>query len=64
LGHAVAKVWSHLPQDAQHQLFEEAVAFRGESGRQQLAIFLHDGHPRTSDSIKARAMSEPDSLGG
>jgi hypothetical protein len=64
LGHAVAKVWSRLPQDIQHQLFEEAVASHGEAGRQQLAVFLHDLHPRTSDSLKARAMPEPDSLGG
>jgi hypothetical protein len=64
LGHAVAKIWSQLPQKVQHHLFEEAVASQGESGRQQLAVFLHDGHARTSDSIKARAMPEPDSLGG
>jgi hypothetical protein len=64
LGHAVARAWSHLPQDAQQQLFEQAVAFQGEAGRQQLAIFLHDSHARTSDSIKARPMLEPDSLGG
>jgi hypothetical protein len=32
--------------------------------RQQLAVFLHDLHSRTSDSLKARAMSEPDCLGG
>jgi len=64
LGHAVAKVWSRLPQHVQHHLFEEAVASQGEAGRQQLAIFLHDRHQRTCDSLKARAMSEPDSLGG
>jgi hypothetical protein len=64
LGHAVARAWSHLPQDAQHRLFEQAVAFQGEAARQQLAILLHDSHARTSDSIKTRAMPEPDSLGG
>jgi hypothetical protein len=64
LGHAVAKVWSRLPQDVQHELFEEAVASQGEPGRQQLAIYLHDMHSRTSDSLKARAVPEPDSLGG
>jgi hypothetical protein len=64
LGHAVATAWSHLPQDAQHLLFEQAVAFHGEAGRQQLAVFLHNSHARTSDSMKARAMPEPDSLGG
>jgi uncharacterized membrane protein len=64
LGNAVARIWSRLPQDIQHHLFEEAVASQGESVRQQLAVFLHHKHPRTSDSIKARAMPEPDSLGG
>jgi hypothetical protein len=64
LGHAVARVWAQLPQGVQHQLFEEAVASQGEAGRQQLAVFLHESHTRTSDSIKARAMPEPDSLGG
>jgi hypothetical protein len=64
LGAGVARVWSRLPQKLQHHLFEEAVASHGESVRQQLAVFLHHLHPRTSDSIKFRAIPEPDSLGG
>ena len=64
LGEAVARNWSRLPQEVQHDLFEHAVASQGESLRHQLAIFLHDTHVRTSDSIKARAMPEPDSHGG
>jgi hypothetical protein len=64
LGHAVARYWSELPHDLQHGLFKEAVAFQGEPLRQQLAVFLHHRHSRTSDSIKARAMPEPDCLGG
>jgi len=64
LGEAVVRTWSKLPQAVQQHLFEEAVASHGESMRQQLAVFLHDKHSRTSDSIKARAMLEPDSLGG
>jgi hypothetical protein len=64
LGEAVAKIWSNLPQAVQQLLFEEAVMSHGESIRQQLAVFLHDMHSRTSDSIKAHAMPEPDSLGG
>jgi hypothetical protein len=64
LGHAVTRIWSKLPQDVQHHLFEEAVMSQGESGRQQLAVFLHDLHSRTSDSLKARAIPEPDCLGG
>jgi hypothetical protein len=64
LGEGVARVWSRLPQNLQQDLFEEAVASQGESIRQQLAVLLHHRHPRTSDSIKVRAMPEPDSLGG
>ena len=64
LGHAIAKLWSQLPHDIQHRLFEEAVTSQGEAGRHHLAIFLHDLNPRTCDALKARAMIEPDSLGG
>ena len=64
LGEAVIRIWSNLPQDVQHRLFEEAVISHGESMRQQLAVFLHDKHLSTSDSIKAREIPEPDSLGG
>jgi hypothetical protein len=63
LGEAVVRIWSHLPQDIQHDLFEEA-ATHGADTRSQLATFLHDKHPRTCASIKANAMLEPDSLGG
>jgi hypothetical protein len=64
LGQAVAQCWSHLPQEAQHDLFEAAVAAEGEALRQQLAIFLHGHHARTLDALHARAIQEPDSLGG
>ena len=32
--------------------------------RPRLAIYLHEKHPRTCAAVKARAMLEPDSLGG
>jgi hypothetical protein len=68
LGEAVVKIWSHLPQEVQHDLFEEAIAShsdgQGAEIRSQLATFLHDKHPRTCASIKAHAIVEPDSLGG
>jgi hypothetical protein len=68
LGEAVVKIWSHLPQEVQHDLFEEAIASQGDDHgpeiRSQLATFLHDKHPRTCASIKAQAIVEPDSLGG
>ncbi len=64
LGEAVVRNWSKLPQAVQQHLFEEATLSQGESIRQQLAVFLHDKHTRTLDSIKAHAVPEPDSLGG
>jgi hypothetical protein len=64
LGRAVVVMWSNMPHNIQHHLFEEAVRCQGEVARQQLAVFLHDKHSRTSATLKARAMPEPDSLGG
>jgi hypothetical protein len=64
LGQAVVKNWGQLPHDIQQHLFEAAVEPYDEFMRQQLAMFLHEKHPRTTDSMKARAISEPDSLGG
>jgi len=64
LGQAVVTIWGRLPPDIQQTLFEAAVTSQDESVRQRLAVFLHGKHPRTTDSIKARAMQEPDSLGG
>jgi hypothetical protein len=65
LGHAVVRIWSGLPQDVQQQLFQAAVTSHGESIRPQLAIFLHDKHPRTWGPFgKPGETTEPDSLGG
>jgi hypothetical protein len=65
LGEAVVRTWSHLPKGVQNCLFQEAVTSQGESIRPQLAVFLHEKHPRTSDPWgKPREMIEPDSLGG
>jgi hypothetical protein len=52
LGAAAADLWSNLPQELQHTLFERAVVRghkgeRDESLREQLAKFLHDHHART-----------------
>jgi hypothetical protein len=52
LGAATADLWSGLPQDLQHVLFERAVVLghqheQDESLREQLAKFLHDHHART-----------------
>jgi hypothetical protein len=64
LGEAVVRSWSKLPQAMQHDLFEQAVVSQGEFMRQQLAVFLHERHTRTTDTLKARAILETDSLGG
>jgi hypothetical protein len=52
LGAAAADLWSNLPHELQHTLFERAVGLghkseRDESLREQLAKFLHDHHTRT-----------------
>ena len=52
LGAAAAELWSELPQELQHLLFERAVLLghrreRDESLREQLAKFLHEHHQRT-----------------
>jgi hypothetical protein len=62
LGAAVVQIWSYLPPDIQHELFEEAITCLGERLRHELALFLHDRHIRTD--LRARGMLEPDSLGG
>lgn len=64
LGQGLAQCWSRLAQDIQHDVFEAAVTLEGEAIRQQLAIYLHGKHTRTTDAMHARAMPEPDSLGG
>lgn len=56
LGEAVIDIWSRLPPDIQHQLFEHAVragqAGESEKLRERLAKFLHDHHERTQAAIK------------
>ncbi len=64
LGEAVVRIWGRLPHDVQHRIFEEAIGPHGEELRPQLAVYLHDKHPRTTTAIGARALMEPDSLGG
>lgn len=64
LGDAVVRMWGRLPADLQNRLFEEAVSSQDETIRPRLAVYLHDKHPRTCAAVRARAMPEPDSLGG
>jgi len=64
LGDAVVRIWGRLPPDLQNRLFKEAVTSQDEKMRPRLAIYLHEKHPRTCAAMQARAMLEPDSLGG
>jgi hypothetical protein len=64
LGDAVVRIWGRLPAELQTQLFEEAVSSQDEKIRPRLAVYLHEKHPRTCAAARARAMLEPDSLGG
>jgi hypothetical protein len=64
LGQAVARCWSKLAPEIQQTLFEAAVQAEGEKMRQALAMHLHDNHERTIQSVQAKAVPEPDSLGG
>ena len=63
-GQAVVKMWGRLPPDLQSQLFEEAATSQDQEIRPHLAIYLHEKHSRTCAGMQARAMLEPDSLGG
>ncbi len=52
LGRAVTGCWAGLPQEIQKQIFEAAVAvgaadIKENLIREQIALFLHEHHPRT-----------------
>jgi hypothetical protein len=64
LGETVLRIWGYLPRDVQCRLFNETLNSQHRRMRPQLASLLHDKHPRTSGARQARAMLEPDSLGG
>ncbi len=64
LGEAVVRIWGYLPRDVQSRLFNETLNSQHRAMRPQLATLLHGKHPRTSGARQARAMLEPDSLGG
>ena len=64
LGETVLRIWGYLPRDVQCRLFNETLNSQHRRMRPQLANLLHGKHPRTSGARQARAMLEPDSLGG
>lgn len=56
VGRAVLQLWPELPRDMQEALFESAVP-NDEVLRHDLAVFLHDRHPRTAHPPKPTAMA-------
>ena len=46
-GRAALRLWPDLPRDIQERLFETAVP-GDEQVRHNLAVFLHERHPRTA----------------
>ena len=64
LGETVLRIWGYLPRDVQCRLFNETLNAQHRQMRPELASLLHGKHPRTSGARQARAMLEPDSLGG
>jgi hypothetical protein len=56
VGHAALQLWSDLPRDIQEKLFETA-APSDDQVRHDLAVFLHDRHPRTAHPPKPTALT-------
>jgi hypothetical protein len=56
VGQAALTLWPDLPRDLQERLFEDATG-GDETLRQQLAIYLHDHHPRTTRPPKPTEVS-------
>jgi hypothetical protein len=62
LGKGAVEIWSDLPAEIQHELFEAAIACHGEELRHDLALFLHERHARTDP--QGRSTQESDRFGG
>jgi hypothetical protein len=56
VGQAALRYWPDLPRDVQERLFEDAVG-GDDALRQQLAVYLHDHHPRTAHQPKPTAIA-------
>ena len=62
LGAGVVQIWSYLPPDIQHELFEEATTCLGE--RHAASTRAVPARPSRPHRRRTRGMLEPDSLGG
>ena len=56
IGQAALRLWPDLPRDIQERLFEDAVA-ADEALRHDVALYLHDQHPRTAHPPKPTALA-------
>jgi hypothetical protein len=56
IGQAALRLWPDLPRDIQEKLFENALA-GDEAFRHELALYLHDHHPRTAHPPKPTALA-------
>lgn len=56
IGNAALTLWPDLPREIQERLFERAVGGE-EALRHQLALYLHDHHPRTAHPPKPTALA-------
>jgi hypothetical protein len=56
VGQAALQLWPDLPRDIQERLFEQAVA-TDEALRHELALYLHEHHPRTAHPPKPTAFA-------
>ena len=56
IGLGALRLWPDLPREIQERLFEETV--RGdEQLRHQLAVYLHEHHPRTTHPPRPTALA-------
>jgi hypothetical protein len=56
IGRSALRLWADLPRDVQERLFEDA-AGADEALRNQLALYLHDHHPRAAHPPKPTAVA-------
>ena len=56
IGQAALRLWPDLPRDVQERVFEAAVG-GDDHLRRDLALYLHDHHPRTAHPPRPIAIS-------
>jgi len=64
LGDAVVRTWSSMPHDVQRSPVRGSCLTSRERHQRIACHLLPQKHQRTRDGLKARAILEPDSLGG